>query len=151
MNRTRDSHTKWSKPERERQIPYDITYMWSLKYDANDLSTKQKPIMDHGGQNYVCQGRGGETGIDGEFGVSRCWLLHLEWMGDGVLLYSTGNCAQSLGLEHNRKWKKNKKVLSNVCIWAVGSLYYTAEIEGTLQINYNFKKNLITSLRMSRS
>jgi len=27
---------------RERQIPYDIAYMWNLKYGANDLSTKQK-------------------------------------------------------------------------------------------------------------
>ena len=24
----RDYHTKWSKLKRERQIPYDITYMW---------------------------------------------------------------------------------------------------------------------------
>ena len=23
-----------SKSERERQIPYDITYMWNLKYDT---------------------------------------------------------------------------------------------------------------------
>ena len=29
-------HTKWSKSERERQIPYDITYMWNLKYDTNE-------------------------------------------------------------------------------------------------------------------
>ena len=27
----RDYHTKWSKPDRERQILYDITYMWNLK------------------------------------------------------------------------------------------------------------------------
>ena len=27
----RDDQTKWSKPERERQISYDITYMWNLK------------------------------------------------------------------------------------------------------------------------
>ena len=27
--------------ERGRQIPYDITYMWDLKYDTNEL-TKQK-------------------------------------------------------------------------------------------------------------
>ena len=26
-----------SKPERERQIPYDITYMWNLKYGTNEL------------------------------------------------------------------------------------------------------------------
>ena len=25
------------KSERERQIPYDITYVWNLKYDTNDL------------------------------------------------------------------------------------------------------------------
>ena len=23
--------------ERKRQIPYDITYMWNLKYDTNEL------------------------------------------------------------------------------------------------------------------
>ena len=37
MDVTRDYHTKWSKSERERQIPYDITYMWNLKYDINEL------------------------------------------------------------------------------------------------------------------
>ena len=30
---SRDHHTKWSKSEGERQMPYDITYMW--KYDTN--------------------------------------------------------------------------------------------------------------------
>ena len=30
-------HTKLSKPKREREIPHDITYMWNLKYDANEL------------------------------------------------------------------------------------------------------------------
>ena len=24
------------KSERQRQIPYDITYMWNLKYDTNE-------------------------------------------------------------------------------------------------------------------
>ena len=36
----RDYHTKWSKSERERQIPYDITYMWNLKYDTNEFIYK---------------------------------------------------------------------------------------------------------------
>ena len=26
-----DYHTKWSKSDRERQISYDIAYMWNLK------------------------------------------------------------------------------------------------------------------------
>ena len=30
-------HIKWSKSERERLMPYDITYMWKLKYDPNEL------------------------------------------------------------------------------------------------------------------
>ena len=28
--------------------------------------------------------------MDGEFGVNRCKLLHLEWISNEVLLYSTG-------------------------------------------------------------
>ena len=31
-----DYHTKRSKSERKRQIPYDITHMWNLKYDTNE-------------------------------------------------------------------------------------------------------------------
>ena len=31
-----DYHTKWSKSERERQIPYDITYIWNLIYSTNE-------------------------------------------------------------------------------------------------------------------
>ena len=36
MDTTRDSHTKWNKWEQKRQIPYDITYMWNIKYVTNE-------------------------------------------------------------------------------------------------------------------
>ena len=36
MDTTRDYHTKWSKSERERQMPCDITDMWNLKYRTNE-------------------------------------------------------------------------------------------------------------------
>ena len=36
MDGPRDYYTKRSKSERERQISYDITYMWNLKYDTNE-------------------------------------------------------------------------------------------------------------------
>ena len=36
MDGTRGYHTKWSQSDRERQILYDITCMWNLKYDTND-------------------------------------------------------------------------------------------------------------------
>ena len=31
MDRSRDCHTKWSKPDKERQISYDTAYIWNLK------------------------------------------------------------------------------------------------------------------------
>ena len=31
MDGPRDYHTKWSKSDKERQMSYDITYMWNLK------------------------------------------------------------------------------------------------------------------------
>ena len=40
MDGPRDYHTKQSKWERERQILYDIIYMWNLKYDTNELIYK---------------------------------------------------------------------------------------------------------------
>ena len=46
--------TKQSKSERERQIPCDITYMWNVKYDTNEL-TKQKQTHRHRKQIYGYQ------------------------------------------------------------------------------------------------
>ena len=43
----------------------------------------------------------GGNGMDWEFGVGRYKLLHLEWVTNEVLLYSTGNSIQSLGIEHD--------------------------------------------------
>ena len=36
MDATRDSRTKWSKSEKERQIPHDIICTWTLKYGVNE-------------------------------------------------------------------------------------------------------------------
>ena len=38
MDTTRDYHTKWSNSE--RWIPYDITYMWNIRYDTNEAMYK---------------------------------------------------------------------------------------------------------------
>ena len=37
--------------------------------------------------------------MDGESGVCRCKLLHLEWMSSEILLCRTGNYIQSLVME----------------------------------------------------
>ena len=33
-------YAKWSKSDRERQLSYDISYMWNLKNDTNELTKK---------------------------------------------------------------------------------------------------------------
>ena len=42
MDGPRDCHTEWSKSGTERQISYDIAYMWNLKMVQMNLFTKQK-------------------------------------------------------------------------------------------------------------
>ena len=64
-----------------------------------NLSLKQKWIHRHREQICVTKGRRG--GLDGEFGVSRCKVLHLEWMDNKVLLYIAGNYIQSPGINQN--------------------------------------------------
>ena len=40
----------------------------------------------------VARAKGRGSGLDWELGVGGCKLLYLEWMGNGVLVCSTGNC-----------------------------------------------------------
>lgn len=39
--------------------------------------------------------------IELEFGTGECKLSHLDWRSNETLLYSTGNCTQSAGIEHD--------------------------------------------------
>ena len=87
MDTNRDSHTKLSKSEREKQIPYDITYMQNVKCGTNEPTYRTETDIRE--QTCGCQGEG--SAMDWEFGVGRCKLLHLEWTDNNVLLYSTGN------------------------------------------------------------
>ena len=43
MDGPRGYHTKWHKSDRQRQISYDITYLWNLKNDTNELIYKREP------------------------------------------------------------------------------------------------------------
>ena len=44
---------------------------------------------------------GGGSEMDWEFGVSRCKQLHVEWISNEVLLYSTGKYIQTLGIDND--------------------------------------------------
>ena len=72
-----------------------------------NLSTKQ--THRHREQTCGCQGGwAGGRRMNWEFGVGRCKPLHLEWVNDKVLLYSTGNYIQSPGINHNGKEYKKE-------------------------------------------
>ena len=62
MDASRNYHTKWSKSERGRWIPYDTTYMWNLKYDTNELVYKTE--TDSQRKLMVTKGKGGRGGIN---------------------------------------------------------------------------------------
>ena len=56
-----------------------------------NLFTEKKQTQGHGEQTCGCQGGGGGSRKDWEFGVSRCKLLHSEWKSNEIPMYSTGN------------------------------------------------------------
>ena len=64
--------------------------------------------------------------MDWEFVAKRCKLLHLEWISNEVLLYSTGNYIDSLVIEHDER-EYGKRVCAY--IYMTGSLCCTAEID----------------------
>ena len=68
-----------------------------------NLSKEKKQNHGHGKQTCDCQEVGGECGMEWEFSISRYKLLHLEWISNEILLYSTGNYMQSSVIEHDRK------------------------------------------------
>ena len=79
MEASRNYHTKWIMSERERQIPYDITYMWTLKYDTNEPIYESE--IESGTQNrLVIAGVGGRREMDWEFGISKGKLVCTEWI-----------------------------------------------------------------------
>ena len=60
-----------SKSDTERQTPCDITYMWSLKYDTNELTYEtQSGTQPPGTRWQVPRRRGGWEGRTGSLGLA---------------------------------------------------------------------------------
>ena len=72
MDATREYHTRWSQSEWERLMPYDINYMWNLKYDTNEPIYKTERRDRE--QTCSCQG-GGIWERDGVGG----WLADISY------------------------------------------------------------------------
>ena len=50
-------------------MPYDITYMWNLKYGTNEPSMEQKQTHQHGDQTCDCHGEGKGVRWTGSLGL----------------------------------------------------------------------------------
>ena len=50
----------------------------------------------------VAKEGGDKGGMDWEFEISRCKLLHIAWINNKDLLYSTRNYIQSSVMNHNQ-------------------------------------------------
>ena len=56
-----DDHTKWNKSEEERQIPYDITYMWNPPYDTNEFYKTEMNSQTQRSDLRLPRGQAGEA------------------------------------------------------------------------------------------
>ena len=66
--------------------------MWNLKYDINELIHKTETLIST--ENRLVVASGEEAGGEMELGVNICKLLHIGWINNKVLRYSTGNYIQ---------------------------------------------------------
>ena len=104
MDATRDSHAKWSQAETNTvwyhfYVGSKLWHQWTYLWNRNRLT-------DIENRSVVAKGWGVQS-THGEFGVGRCKLWHWEWISNEVLLYSTGNSIQSLGIvQDGRECKK---------------------------------------------
>ena len=99
MDGPRDYHTKQSKSEREGHKSYNTTYMWNLKYGANQhfLWSKNRftDIENRAGE-WMRKG-----GKDWDLGIIRGKLVCIEWINNTVLPYRTGNHIQHPVTNHD--------------------------------------------------
>ena len=51
----------------------------------------------------VAKAEEGGGGMDWKFGINRCKILHIGWINNKLLLWSTGNYSQYAVINHNGK------------------------------------------------
>ena len=95
MERPIDYNTKQNKSERERQIPYNITYMWNLKkkwYKWTYLQNRNR-VKNAENKHIVTKGgRGREKLGNWDWHINT--TLYIKEIINNDLLYITGNSTQ---------------------------------------------------------
>ena len=82
--------------QKEKDKDHMISHIWNLIYGTWKLPTEKKQIHGLGEQTCGCQAGGEGSGMDWEFGVSACKLLHLEWIGNEILGMAQGTMSSHL-------------------------------------------------------
>ena len=83
---------------------YDITYIWNLNCDTNELIYKTETDIEI---RLVVAKRGGDRGLDWKFGTRRYKPLYREWVNNKVLLYSIENYIQYPAINnHGKEYEK---------------------------------------------
>ena len=77
--------------------------MWNLKYGTNEPIYEMETESWEQRTDLWLPWWGGGAQDGWEFGVNRYKLLHIEWINNKVLLYSSGNYILSPGINHNGK------------------------------------------------
>ena len=89
-----------SKSDRERQIPDNITFMWNLKYDTNELIYETETDLQTENRLVVTKG---EWVGERRTGISELADVNYYGINNNVLPYSTGNNIQYPVINHNGK------------------------------------------------
>ena len=98
-----------------------LWHKWTYLQKGNRCTDTENRLL-------VPRGKEGGSKIDWGFGVSRCKLLHSEWIDNKILLHSTWIYNQSPGLDHDRKGYKKitcvhihiyiyTHIYIYVCVW----------------------------------
>ena len=112
MDGTRDSHTEWSKSERERHM---ISLISGIEYTAQRKLSTAKKIMDLENRLVVAKGEGEGVGGTGSLGQidAECCLQN------GLVM---GSCCAALGTLWEKREMWEKRMYTCMCNW-VTKLY----------------------------
>ena len=114
----RDSHTKWNKSDRERQMSSNVTYRWKREkwckwiYFQNSFADIENKIM-------VTKGESGKRQRWGVPGINLHTLPCVKQINGKDLLESPGHSTQHLRISYNGKESEKEKmcIYIHACVW----------------------------------
>ena len=101
FNATRDYHTKWSKPKRERPIPYDATCTWNPKRGTSELTYETETDSQTWKTDFwLPRGRRWGEGRTGLWGFSSVQSLRVQFSSCPTLCNPMNRSTPGLPVHH---------------------------------------------------